>query len=114
MRPANPKWSLPANIRTMSSADKDTAMNNALQHDYAMLLVDSPNPSGAMPYALDWKGKADMTFAVRVGYPSAILDAAIVQQVPGYVFFTSTIPVLTAKWPMKSCNGGRASMRHRE
>jgi hypothetical protein len=88
----NPKWSLPANIRTMSSADKDTAMNNALQHDYAMLLVDSPNPSGAMPYALDWKGKAGTSSAIRVGYPSAILDAAIVQQVPGYVFFPSTIP----------------------
>jgi hypothetical protein len=89
---SNPKWALPSNIRSMKSADKRIAMNNALQHDYAMLLVDSPNPSGGMPYALDWKGKKDATFAIRVGYPSAILDAAIVQRVPGSVFFSNVIP----------------------
>ena len=88
----NPKWSLPSNIRTMNDSDKNTAMNNAFQHDYAMLLVDSPNPSGAMPYALDWKGKANTGYTIRVGYPNAILDSAIVQQVPGYLFFSNTIP----------------------
>jgi hypothetical protein len=88
----NPKWALPLNVRSMNGADKRAAMNNALQHDYAMLLVDNPNPSGGMPYALDWKGKKGTSFAVRVGYPSAILDAAIVQQVPGSVFFANTIP----------------------
>jgi hypothetical protein len=88
----NPKWALPSNVRSMNANDKRAAMNNAWQHDYAMLLVDSPNPSGGMPYALDWKGKKGTSFAVRVGYPSAILDSAIVQQVPGYVFFANTIP----------------------
>ena len=89
---SNPKWALPANLNSMKKADKNAAMNNAFQHDYAMLLVDSPNPSGAMPYALDWKGKAGTSSAIRVGYPDAILDAAIVQQVPGYVFFPDIIP----------------------
>jgi hypothetical protein len=88
----NPKWSLPSNIGSMNSDDKRTAMNNAWQHDYAMLLVDKPNPEGGMPYALDWKGKKGTSFAIRVGYPNAILDSAIVQQVPGYVFFANTIP----------------------
>jgi hypothetical protein len=88
----NPKWVLPPDIRSMKDADKKAAMNETWQHDYAMLLVDNPNPSGGMPYMLDWKGNKDTTFAVRVGYPSAILDAAIVQQVPGYVFFANTIP----------------------
>jgi hypothetical protein len=88
----NPKWALPSNVRSMRGGEKRAAMNEALQHDYAMLLVDSPNPSGGMPYLLDWKGKKDTTFAIRVGYPSAILDAAIVQRVPGSVFFSSVIP----------------------
>ncbi len=88
----NPKWTLPSNVTSMKGADQRAAMNNASQHDYAMLLVDSPNPSGGMPYALDWKGKNGTTFAVRVGYPGAILDAAIVQQVPGYVFFADVVP----------------------
>jgi hypothetical protein len=89
---SNPKWVLPSNVRSMKSADKTAAVNDALQHDYAMLLVDNPNPSGGMPYALDWKGKKGTSFAVRVGYPSAILDSAIVQQVPGSVFFANIIP----------------------
>ena len=88
----NPKWALPPNVTSMKNSEKRAALNNASQHDYAMLLVDSPNPSGGMPYALDWKGRQDATFAVRVGYPGAILDAAIVQRVPGYVFFSSAIP----------------------
>jgi len=88
----NPKWALPSNVTSMKGADQRAAMNNASQHDYAMPLVDSPNPSGGMPYALDWKGKNGTTFAVRVGYPGAILDAAIVQQVPGYVFFADVVP----------------------
>jgi hypothetical protein len=88
----NPKWVLPSNVTSMKGAEKRAAMGKALQHDYAMLLVDSPNPSGGMPYQLDWKGKKGTTFAVRVGYPSAILDAAIVQRVPGSVFFANVIP----------------------
>ena len=48
-------------------------------------------PTGVMPYALDWKGK--YTSAYRVGYPNAILDSAIVQKVPGSVFFASDIPM---------------------
>jgi hypothetical protein len=88
----NPKWALPPNVGSMNNADKRTALNDASQHDYAMLLVDNPNPSGGMPYALDWKGTKGTSFAIRVGYPGAILDAAIVQQVPGSVFFANTIP----------------------
>jgi hypothetical protein len=88
----NPKWTLPPKVGGMTNAQKQVAMNKASQHDYAMLLVDSPNPGGGMPYMLDWKGKKGTTFAIRVGYPGAILDAAIVQQVPGSVFFANTIP----------------------
>jgi hypothetical protein len=88
----NPKWALPSNIASMKNSDKRAAMNDASQHDYAMLLVDSPNPSGGMPYWLDWIGKKGTTFAVRVGYPGAILDSAIVQRVPGSVFFANVVP----------------------
>jgi hypothetical protein len=88
----NPKWALPSNFTSMKDSDKLAAMNEALQHDYAMLLVDTPNANGGMPYALDWKGRKDANRAMRVGYPGAILDAAIVQRVPGVVFFTSAIP----------------------
>jgi hypothetical protein len=103
---ANPKWMLPSNIRSMKGPDKRAAMNEAFQHDYAMLLVDSPNPSGGMPYLLDWKGKKDTTFAIRVGYPSAILDAAIVQRVPGSVFFANTIPGPYDKMPNEVAQWG--------
>jgi hypothetical protein len=102
----NPKWTLPSNVRSMKGSEKRAAMNEALQHDYAMLLVDSPNPSGGMPYLLDWKGNKDTTFAVRVGYPSAILDAAIVQRVPGSVFFADQIPGPYEKMPNEVAQWG--------
>jgi hypothetical protein len=88
----NPKWVLPSNFTSMKNSEKNAAMNVALQHDYAMILVDKPNANGGMPYALDWKGRKDANTAIRVGYPGAILDAAIVQRVPGVVFFASAIP----------------------
>jgi hypothetical protein len=88
----NPGWALPPDFSSMKDDAKNTALNGIMQHDYAMLLVDSPNSSGAMPYVLDWKGKKNTDFAIRVGYPNAILDSAIVQQVPGTMFFSNAIP----------------------
>jgi hypothetical protein len=88
---ANPSWTFPANYGSMSEADQNTAFVQAMQHDYAMVLVDGTSPTGVMPYALDWKGK--VKFAWRVGYPSDILGGDIVQRVGGMVFFSNTIPM---------------------
>jgi len=85
----NPKWTLPAEYTVMTPSQQKVAMNAAWQHDFAMILVEGKSPTGAMRYALDWKGK--MHEAVRVGYPHAILGSAIVQQVPGTVFFADQI-----------------------
>jgi hypothetical protein len=87
----NPLWELPANYASLPKAQQNAAMNTAFQHDYAMLLVNGTSPTGSMPYALDWKGKVN--YAVRVGYPDDILNAAIVQQDGGYVFFSTDIPM---------------------
>ena len=87
---ANPLWQLPANYTSMTAAQKQAADIVAYAHDFAMILVDGTSPEGVMPYALDWKGKA--TFAYRIGYPANILDAEIVQAIPGIVFFADAIP----------------------
>jgi hypothetical protein len=87
----NPLWTLPSNYASMSSAQQEAAQVVALQHDFAMILVEGTSPTGVMPYALDWKGKA--AYAHRIGYPVDILDAAIVQEVPGFVFFADAIPM---------------------
>jgi hypothetical protein len=88
---ANPLWTLPANYSSMTGGQQNAAQVAAFQHDYAMILVDGTSPTGVMPYALDWKGKA--TYASRIGYPENILDAEIVQATPGYVFFADAIPM---------------------
>jgi hypothetical protein len=88
---ANPLWALPSNYNSMTPAQQNAAQIVASQHDFAMILVDGNSPTGVMPYALDWKGKA--TYAYRIGYPAAILDAAIIQSAPGYVFFADAIPM---------------------
>jgi hypothetical protein len=56
-----------------------------------MILIQGTSPTGVMPYALDWKGKA--TYAYGIGYPNGILDAAVIQAAPGYVFFANDIPM---------------------
>lgn len=89
----NPLWALPSNYASMTPAQQQQAQLAAFQHDYAMILVDGTSPTGVMPYALDWKGKT--SYALRVGYPADILDAAIVQAAPGYVFFANAIPMGT-------------------
>ena len=88
---ANPKWSLPANFGSLTKAQQGTAMEAIWQHDFAMILVDGNSPTGVMPYALDWKGK--FKAAARVGYPADILDGAIIQRVPGNIFFSTDIPM---------------------
>jgi hypothetical protein len=87
----NPLWTLPANYSTMTRDQQQAANVAAFQHDFAMILVQGTSPTGVMPYALDWKGK--VTYAYRIGYPVSILDAAIVQKAPGYVFFANAIPM---------------------
>jgi hypothetical protein len=87
----NPLWSLPANYASLSAGAKNSALNAAFAHDFAMVLVDRPSPTGTMQYVLDWKGK--YTRAFRIGYPGDIFDAAIIQKVPGIVFFADQIPL---------------------
>lgn len=92
----NPLWALPPNFASMTPDQKNAAMDAAYPHDFGMVLVDRDSPSGAMPYALDWKGK--VTYAYRIGYPENILDAEIVQSVPGIVFFTDALPMNIARY----------------
>jgi hypothetical protein len=87
----NPGWVLPSNYKSLTQAQQNAALNTAFQHDYAMILVKGKSPTGVMQYALDWKGKA--TYAYRIGYPGNILNSAIVQKAPGYVFFSNEIPM---------------------
>jgi hypothetical protein len=88
---ANPLWALPSNYDSMTTDQKNAAMDAAWQHDFGMILVDHDSPTGVMPYALDWKGK--VTYASRIGYPENILDSQIIQTVPGIVFFTEQFPM---------------------
>ena len=94
---ANPLWTIPANYASMTHSQRDDAQNLAFQHDYAMVLVDGVSPTGAMPYALDWKGKAK--YVTRVGYAGDILDGQIVQQSGGPVFFADQIPMMSKSYP---------------
>ncbi len=86
-----PGWQVPADFATLKNAQKNRAQRDASAHDFALILVDGNSPTGVMPYALDWKGKA--TDAVRVGYASDILDGEIIQQADGIVFFANAIPM---------------------
>jgi len=100
---ANPLWTFPANYASMTPDQQNAAFSAASEHDFAMLLVNNPSPTGVMQYALDWKGK--VSSVVRVGYPEDILNGAIVQEVPGPIFFADAIPLgavsvpnLVAQW----------------
>jgi hypothetical protein len=86
-----PGWSFPADYSSLSPAKQDAAERAASGHDFALVLVNGNSPTGAMPYALDWKGEA--TQAVRIGYAADILDGEIVQQALGIVFFANAIPM---------------------
>jgi hypothetical protein len=88
---ANPLWQVPANFNSLNDTQQLAAFLTAMQHDFAMILVDGTSPTGAMPYELDWKGKVN--FAWRVGYPADILGGDIVQRVGGSVFFANAIPM---------------------
>lgn len=88
---ANPLWTLPANYTSMSGQQQTAAFAAAMQHDFSMILVDHPSPTGVMPYQLDWKGK--FKFAWRIGYPADILGGDIVQRVGGVLFFADAIPL---------------------
>ncbi len=94
---ANPSWTLPANYSSMPAAQQTAAFAAAMQHDFAMILVDRKSPTGVMPYELDWKGK--YKFVWRVGYPADILGGAIIQRVGGVLFPADTIPLGTWSQP---------------
>jgi hypothetical protein len=87
----NPLWTLPSNFNSLTSAQQDAAQNAIMLHDFAMILVNGTSQTGAMPYALDWKGKYN--FADRIGYPADILGDQIIQDAPGVVFFANAIPI---------------------
>jgi Trypsin len=93
----NPLWVLPANYGTLNAQQQQAARWVALQHDYAMILVSGNSATGAMPYALDWKGKVQ--YVTRVGYAADILDGKIIQQAAGPLFFADAIPILGASYP---------------
>ena len=93
----NPLWTFPANYASMTNAERNDAGNVAWEHDYAMILVDGVSPTGTMPYALDWKGKAK--YVTRVGYAGDILDGQIVQKSGGPVFFVDQIPMMSKSYP---------------
>ena len=86
-----PGWTLPSNYATLKGGQKGQAQRAASEHDFALVLVDGNSPTGTMPYALDWKGKASA--AVRVGYAADILNGEIIQQAEGIVFFSNAIPM---------------------
>ena len=90
----NPLWTFPSNYSSLNKSDQNLAFATAAQHDYAMILVDTPSTTGVMPYALDWKGK--VVEAVRVGYAGDILDDEIVQKALGIVFFANAVPMYPA------------------
>jgi hypothetical protein len=87
----NPLWTYPPNYTSLTANQQEAAQVAAFQHDFAMIMVDASSPTGVMPYALDWKGK--YTSVIRVGYPVDILDAAIVQEAGGDLFFSNAIPM---------------------
>lgn len=87
----NPLWAYPSNFASLSAAQKLAAEVTAWQHDFAMFLVDGTSQTGVMPYALDWKGKAN--YAYRIGYPENILADQIVQVAPGVVFSADALPL---------------------
>jgi hypothetical protein len=86
----NPGWAVPGNFSQLNSNDQNNALEQAFEHDYAMLLVDGTSPTGYMPYALDWKGKYD--YAVAMGYPADILENTVIQKMPGIIFSADAIP----------------------
>jgi len=94
---ANPQWTYPSNFSTMTAAQKDIANLTAVQHDFAMILVDGNSPTGVMPYQLDWKGK--FSRATRIGYAADILDGKIIQESHGIVFFADSIPMFAQSFP---------------
>jgi hypothetical protein len=88
----NSLWDLPKNYTSMTAAQKSAADLTVYQHDFAMILVDHNSSTGVMPYAVDWRG-ANVTSILRIGYPGAILDSAIIQEAPGSLFFGNAIPL---------------------
>lgn len=91
---ANPLWNLPATFSSESVVQQNVDFWNAVQHDFAMVLVDGTSPVGFMSYDLDWKGKYESAW--RIGYPGGILDADIIQRAPGILFFGDTLPFVQA------------------
>ncbi len=92
---ASPGWLFPSNYSSMTPAQKDAALRNAAQHDFAMILLDGNSQTGVMHYDLDWKGK--WVAATRVGYAGDILNGQIVQQSHGIVFFADSIPMFPSE-----------------
>jgi hypothetical protein len=85
----NPLWVLPSDYNAMTHTQQTAAFIAAMQHDFAMILVDGTSPTGVMPYALDWKGK--FKFGWRIGYPQDVPDRNVVQS--GFISFADAIPL---------------------
>jgi hypothetical protein len=90
-------YMLPANYSSLNQEGQALARLTAIQHDFAMILVDGNSPTGEMPYLLDWKGKVDEV--VRVGYAADILNGEIISQASGALFFADAIPILPQSYP---------------
>ena len=61
--------------------DKDAAFENAMQYDYAMVLVNHESITGHFKVETDWLGKHPLAW--QIGYPGAIENGMIVQRDPG-------------------------------
>jgi Trypsin len=86
------QYSLPAAFDSHSDDQKKIDLFRADQYDYAMILVNSPSITG---YFKNWDGswkKGDWHGATRIGYPADVMNAQLMQEAHGVVFFPDDIP----------------------
>jgi hypothetical protein len=69
---------------------KQQAFENAMQYDYAMVLVNHDSITGHFKVDTDWLGKHPMAY--QIGYPGAIEGGMIVQRDPGLLAFSLSRP----------------------
>jgi hypothetical protein len=69
---------------------KEQAFEDAMQYDYAMILVNHDSITGHMKVDTEWLGKHPA--AVQIGYPGAIEGGMIVQRDPGVLALSLSRP----------------------
>lgn len=69
---------------------KEQASEDAMQYDYAMILVNHDSITGHMKVDTEWLGKHPE--AVQIGYPGAIEGGMIVQRDPGVLALSLSRP----------------------